>query len=178
MRITRYVLGVLAVVTALAFVYDMAGTRAIAGTPAPLSVEAMNEIVGSGCGQPPGYRRHVLRMLRGEVLEVGVTDGELIECTYRAQGDFERSRVKAGPPGDLHFDGRVGLVLLDDSVVELGRVAPEVAALEFRLDDGEIVKAELHGDVYLCEFPDHSRGLTMVGRAYDASGRLLREGTI
>ncbi|SDG90204.1 hypothetical protein SAMN05216553_11329 [Lentzea fradiae] len=175
MKITGFVPVGLAVVATLAFGYGVGGVHAIAGTPTAPSIET---IMGDGCERPPDYRRHVLRMLEGQVLEVGVTDDELVSCTYRVTGAWTTSKAKVGPPDDRYFAGGVGVLLPDDSVVGVGRVGPEVAVLEFRLADGEVVKAELHGDVYLCAYSDDLRNLTMVGRAYDASGRLLREGMV
>lgn len=120
MRITRYVL-------------------------AALSVESMRSIAENGCRQSPGYRRGVLQMLERFVLDVGVTDSELVNKS-------------------------------DDGIIELGRVGPEVAVLELELSDGQVVRTELHGEVCLCHISDRSKVRTPLGRAYDSSGRLLREG--
>ena len=64
----------------------------------------------------------------------------------------------------------------DDGVIEVGRITAEVAALEFVLPDEQIFKAELYGEIYLCRIP--MRVTAGRVRAYDAHGRLLRDGVI
>ncbi|GHH59505.1 hypothetical protein [Lentzea cavernae] len=174
MRGIWHVLGALGVVTALAYARDVADPVAVAGTPVPLSIESMRAIADDACERPPGYRAGTLQMHRGSVLEVGVTAGEFVVCTVDGGGRTS-SAGKAGAPGAEYFNGRTGLVW-DDGSVEAGRVAPEVAVLEFVLPSGKVVKAELHGDVYLCRVPEK---ITFVRvRAYDAGGRLLRDAVI
>ena len=174
MRITWYVVGALAVVTALAYAHDTAGTKAVAGTPTPLSIESMRTIADDGCRRPSGFRLGTLQVLHGAVTEVGVTDSQLVVCTVGPQ-TRTATTVEAGSPGDKYVNGRLGLI--DGEVsLEVGRVAPEVAVLEFVLPSGEVTKAELHGEIYLCRIPD--RITSVLIRAYDAHGRLLREAVI
>jgi hypothetical protein len=174
MRITRYVLGALAVVTALALAHDTAGSVAIAGTPAPLSMEAMRAIADDGCQRPPGFRPSTLQMLEGTVLEVGVTDTQLVVCTVEPQSKIV-SATKIGSPGAEYFAGRTGLVT-EDGLDEVGRIGQEVAVLEFVLRGGQVVKAELYGEIYLCRIPVKVTNVRV--RAYDARGRLLRDAEI
>jgi hypothetical protein len=173
MRITRYALGALAVVTALALAHDTAGTVAIAGTPAPLSIESMRALAEDGCRRPPGFRLNTLQRLNNSVLEVGVTDSQLVVCTLEPQSQIV-STSEIGPPGDEYFAGRLGLVG-EDGTVEVGRVGPEVAVLEFLLA-GQVFRAELYGEIYLCRIPQKLTNVRV--RAYDAAGRLLREAEI
>jgi len=174
MRRIWHVLGALGVVTALAYTRDTADPIAIAGTPAPLSIESMRAIADDSCKRPPGYRAGALQMHWGLVVEVGVTADELVVCTVRGDG-HSLSTGKSGPPGGQYVNGRQGLVVGDESV-EVGRVAPEVAVLEFVLPSGKVVKAELHGDVYLCRVPEKITWVRI--RAYDAGGRLLRDAVV
>ncbi|MFJ8961718.1 hypothetical protein ACIRG5_20260 [Lentzea sp. NPDC102401] len=174
MRVTRYVLGALAVVTGLALARDMAGAAAIPGTPTPLSVESMRVLADDGCKRPPGFRLNTLQMLNNSVLEVGVTDSQFVVCTVDPQS-WGTSTAEVGRPGAEYFAGRLGLVG-DDWTVELGRVGPEVAALEIVLPSGEIFKAELYGETYLCRLPHHVKVVHV--RAYDAGGQLLRDADI
>lgn len=174
MRVTRYVLGALAVVTALALARDMAGNIAIAGTPTPLSIESMRSLTESGCPRPPGLRVNALQRLENSVFEVGVTDSRLVVCTVYSAGKGV-STLEIGPPGDQYFTAHTSL-FASDGVVEIGRVAPEVAVLEFVLPDGQVVEAELSGEIYLCRVPKRITNVRI--RAYDARGRLLREAEI
>jgi hypothetical protein len=89
MKITRYVLGALAVATALVLAHDTAGSIAIAGTPAPLSIESMRALVDDSCRRPPGFRLHVLQRLNASVVEVGVTDSHLVMCILRPQSQTD-----------------------------------------------------------------------------------------
>ncbi len=174
MRGIWHVLGALAVVTALAYTRDTADPIAIAGTPAPLSVESMRVIADGSCERPAGYRAAVLQMHWGDVVEVGVTADEFVVCTVSGNG-HTLSKGKSGPPGGEYFSDRQGLVKGDESV-EVGRVGPEVSVLEFVLPSGKVVKAELHGDVYLCRVPEKITWVRI--RAYDVSGRLLRDAVV
>ncbi|MEU0885282.1 hypothetical protein ABZ345_42390 [Lentzea sp. NPDC005914] len=169
-----YVLGALGLVTALAYAHDVAGPVAIAGTPTPLSVESMRAIADEGCERPPGYRVGTVQMLRGSVLEVGVTAGELVVCTIHGAG-HTRSVGRTDALDTRYVGGRTGLVW-DDESVEIGRVAPEVAELELVLPSGKVVKAELYGEVFLCHVPEKITAVRI--RAYDAGGRLLRDAVI
>jgi hypothetical protein len=174
MGIARYGLGALAVVTVLSLARDTASANAIPGTPTPLSIESMRTLADDGCRRPPEFRPHTLQRLKSTVLEVGVTDGQLVICTVGP--DFQAvSATNAGSPGDEYFAGRLGLVG-DDGVVEVGRIAPGVAVLEFVLHSGQVVKAELYGEIYLCRLP--ARVTNVRVRAYDAGGRLLRDAEI
>ncbi|WP_439659071.1 hypothetical protein ACSHWB_42950 [Lentzea sp. HUAS TT2] len=174
MRITRYVLGALAVATTLALAHDSAGNIAVAGTPVPLSAESMRALADEGCRRPDGFRFSVLQRLRSAVVEVGVTDSQFIVCTVQPQEQsVSTSEVRA--PGADYFAGRVGLVT-DGETVELGRIGPEVARFEFVMPDGEVFPAELHGETYLCRIPHKITAVRV--RAYDAGGRLLRDAVI
>jgi hypothetical protein len=164
----------LGVVTALAFARDEADPVAIPGTPVPLSIESMRVLADDVCERPPGYRLSTLQRLRDSVLEVGVTSGELVICTIHGDG-HGLSTGRTGPPGAEQVAGRIGLVLEDGSV-EIGRVGPEVAVLEFVLPSGKVVEAELYGDVFLCRVPEKITSVRI--RAYDASGGLLRDAVI
>jgi hypothetical protein len=174
MRTTWYVLGALAVVTALAYGHDVADPVAIAGTPTPLSIESMRVIADGGCERPPGYRLSTLQRLRDSVLEVGVTPSELVVCTVYGNG-HALSKEEVGVPGAAYVAGRTGLISEDEGV-EIGRVAPEVAVLEFVLPSGKVVRAELYGDVFLCRVQEKITAVRV--RAYDASGRLLLDTVI
>jgi hypothetical protein len=174
MRATGYVLGALAVVTGLALARDMAGAAAIAGTPTPLSTESMRALADDGCKRPPGFRLNTLQLMNGSVLEMGVTDSQFVVCTVNPQS-WGTTTAEVGPPAAEYFRGRLGLAG-DDWTVELGRVGPEVAVLEIALPGGEIFKAELYGETYLCRIPHHVEIMRV--RAYDAGGRLLRDAEI
>lgn len=174
MRITRYVLGVLAVATTLALAHDSAGTVAVAGEAVPLSAESMRALADASCQRPPGFRFSVLQRLRDTVVEVGVTDSQLVVCTVHPQG-HTLSTGEVPAPGGEYFAGRTGLVT-DDETVELGRIGPEVARFEFVMPNGEVFPAELHGETYLCRIPRHFTAVRV--RAYDAGGRLLRDDVI
>ncbi|MFD4638546.1 hypothetical protein ACFWN2_14605 [Lentzea sp. NPDC058436] len=174
MRGVWHVLGALGVVTALAYAHDVADPVALAGTPAPLSADSMRALADNGCERPPGYRADTLQMLMGTVVEAGVTAEEFFLCSV-GDGGATWSTVKAGAPGAEYVNGRVGL-LRDDQSVEVGRVAREVAVLEFVLPSGKVVKAELYGEVFLCVVPEKISFVRI--RAYDAGGRLLRDDVI
>jgi hypothetical protein len=174
MRITRYVLGALAVATSLALAHDSAGSIAVAGTPVPLSVESMRSLADEGCKRPPGFRSNVVQMLQDSVFEAGVTDTQFIVCTVHPQ-EQSLSTSEVRLPAGEYFAGRLGLVT-DDMTVELGRIGPEVARFEFVLPSGEVFQAELHGETYLCRIPHHITAVRV--RAYDAGGRLLRDTVI
>ncbi|MEV6239556.1 hypothetical protein [Lentzea sp. NPDC051838] len=173
MRRIWYVLGALGVVTVLAYARDTAGPVAIAGTPAPLSAESMRLIADDKCERPSGYRANTVQMVRGSVVEVGVTPSDLLVCVV---GDSGHSLTKGkAVPSAEYVAGRTGLVW-DDEIVEVGRIAPEVAVLEFVLPSGRVVRAELYGEVFLCRVPE--KITTVRIRAYDAGGRLLRDAVI
>lgn len=175
MRIAGYALGALAVATALAYAHDTAGTKAVAGTATPLSIESMRTLADDACKLPPGYRSNTLQMLESSVLEVGVTDSQVVLCVVDQPDSHTVSTLVLGSPVDRYFDGRMGLVN-DDGVIEVGRITAEVAALEFVLPDEQIFKAELYGEIYLCRIPMRVTAVRV--RAYDAHGRLLRDGVI
>ncbi|MDX8049063.1 hypothetical protein SK571_06700 [Lentzea sp. BCCO 10_0798] len=171
MRATWHVLGALAIVTALAYARDVADPAVVPGRPAPLSIESMRAIADENCKRPPGYRAGTLQMLRESVLEVGVTDSELIVCTVSGSGHGQ-STGKTDEHGTYYVAGRTGLVW-DDQSVEVGRVAPGVAVLEFVLPSGKAVRAELYGEVFLCHVPEKITSVRI--RAYDAGGHLLQD---
>ncbi|MEV6717010.1 hypothetical protein AB0M48_33840 [Lentzea sp. NPDC051208] len=102
---------------------------------------------------------------------MGVTDSELIVCTVSGSG-HSLSTGKTDELGTCYVAGRTGLVW-DDQSVEVGRVAPGVAVLEFVLPSGKVVTAELHGDVFLCRVPEKITSVRI--RAYDAGGHLLKD---
>ncbi|MEU3644581.1 hypothetical protein AB0E59_14475 [Lentzea sp. NPDC034063] len=41
----------------------------------------MRLLADDGCRRPPGFRLNTLQRLHGSVLEVGVTDSQLVVCT-------------------------------------------------------------------------------------------------
>ncbi|SEQ34036.1 hypothetical protein [Lentzea albida] len=174
MRGVWHVLGALGVVTALAYARDVADPVVVAGTPVPLSVESMRVMADRSCERPPGYVVGMLRRVRDSVVEAGVTPDEMIVCSVHGNG-FVVSKGKAGAPGAEYVAGRTGLVWEGGSL-EVGRVAPEVAVLELVLPSGEVVEAELHGEVFACFVPEKISSVRI--RAYDANGRLLRDAEI
>ncbi|WP_394620800.1 hypothetical protein JNUCC0626_17350 [Lentzea sp. JNUCC 0626] len=174
MRNTGYLLGILGVVTALTWAHDEADPLVVAGTPVPLSIESMRVIADDRCERPPGYRFGTLQRLRDSVVEAGVTADQMIVCTFHGDG-FTMTKGEAGPPGARYVAGRMGLVW-DDESVEVGRIAPEVAVLEFVLPSGNVVKAELYGEVFVCRVQEKITAVRI--RAYDAGGRLLRDEVI
>ncbi|ANZ42085.1 hypothetical protein BBK82_45300 [Lentzea guizhouensis] len=177
MRRIWYVVGALGIVTALAYARDVADPVVIAGTPAPLSAESMRVLVDEACERPPGYRFGTLQRVRDSVLEVGVittgTAGEFVVCTVSGTG---KSTSKVSTPGAEHVLGRMGLIWDDDERLEVGRIAPGIAALEFVLPSGKVVKAELYGEVFLCRVDEKFTVVRI--RAYDAAGGLLHDGLI
>ena len=166
--------GALAVVTALAYAREVANPVAVPGRPAPLSIESMRALADEGCERPPGYRAGTLQMIRGSVLEVGVTDSELVVCTVSGSGR-SLSTGKTDELGAYCVAGRTGLVW-DNESVQIGRVVPGVAVLEFVLPSGKVVRAELYGDVFLCRVPEKITSVRI--RAYDEGGHLLQDTVI
>ena len=174
MRATWYVLGALAVVTALAYARDVADPLVVPGRPAALSIESMRAIADEGSKRPPGYRAGTLQMIRGSVLEVGVTDSELVVCTVSGSAR-SLSTGKTDELGAYYVAGRTGLAW-DDESVQIGRVASGVAILEFVLPSGKVVRAELYGDVFLCRVPEKNTSVRI--RAYDEGGHLMQDAVI
>ncbi|MET9230830.1 hypothetical protein [Lentzea sp. NPDC003310] len=175
MRTTGYVLGAFGIAAALAFARDVADPAAVPGRPVPLSVESMRVMADRTCERPPGYVFGTLQRVRDMVVEAGFTPDKVVVCKIHGDGHGTSKRDTAAP-GDRYVAGRVGLVWDDDASLEVGRVAPEVAALDFVLPSGKVVKAEVHGEVFLCFVPEKTAALRI--RAYDAGGRLLRDDMI
>ncbi|TWP49602.1 hypothetical protein FKR81_24045 [Lentzea tibetensis] len=175
-RFTRYLLGALALTTAVVVTRDVAGGVAVAGTPQPMSRETMLSVAAESCAFPPGYRPGVARMFGSTVVHVGTTDDQLYLCDVYDHGHGVVSG-EAPPPGDQYFRGGTGIGPHDD-FVQVGRLSPEVAALEAVLPDGRVVPAEIEGDTYLYRagLPSTADLLKVRLRAYDATGKLLREG--
>ncbi|MFD9705666.1 hypothetical protein [Lentzea sp. NPDC059081] len=174
MRRTWHVLGALGLVTALAYAGDTADPVSVPGRPVPLSAESMRVMADRSCERPPGYVLGTRQRVRDFVVEAGVTTGQMIVCTVHGDG-FAVSKGEAGAPGTRYVAGRTGLVW-DGGSLEVGRVATEVAVLEFVLPGGEVFKAELHGEVFVCALPGVITAVRI--RAYDAAGHLLRDAVI
>lgn len=175
-RFTRYLLGTLALVTAVVVTRDVSGGVAIAGTPQPMSPESMRAVAAESCKFPPGFRPGIVRMFRATVVQVGTTDDQLVLCDVYDYGHGV-STGEVLPPGDQYFRGGVGVGEHDD-FIQVGRLGPEVAALEAVLPDGKVVRAEIEGETYLyrASLPSNADLVKVRLRAYDANGKLLREG--
>ncbi len=83
--------------------------------------------------------------------------------------------VTTGAPGAEYVLGRTGLIW-DDERLEVGRIASELAVLELVLPSGKVVRADLHGEVFLCRVPEEITSVRI--RVHDAAGRLLRDAVV
>ncbi|HUQ60212.1 hypothetical protein [Lentzea sp.] len=105
---------------------------------------------------------------------MGVTDSELVVRTVSGSGR-SLSAGKTDELGAYYVAGRTGLVW-DNESVQIGRVVPGVAVLEFVLPSGKVVRAEPYGDVFLCRVPEKITSVRI--RACDAGGHLLQDTVI
>ncbi|MFD5830235.1 hypothetical protein [Lentzea sp. NPDC060358] len=175
MRTAWYLLGAFGVAAALSVARDVAGPLSVAGTPVPLSIETMRELANRSCERPPGYVRGTLQRVRDFVVEVGFTPNEMVVCKIFSDG-FGTAKIGTGALGARYVANRMALVWPDYASLEIGRVAPEVAALEFVLPSGRVLQAEVHGEIFFCFVPEKTAALRV--RAYGESGQVLFDAVI